>query len=472
MYEQNVLLSSTKSENPVSRQCSSLLCVDNHDDSRVHEHCKTIELTFITMVFRVSRVLLVVFVTVMFLLVRGLRVAFQSTTVDIEIPVYPAMPLPPLDISNENKQYKSKSASSAVQQVVTATESPQEVYEWSPRPYEPNPRPPIEQIIQGWNVTGDPQWLINFAISAFPKCGTSTLMHYFSDNPEVQIHKDEKCELGANQHVPLIRDMYKDFPAGDFVRGLKCPRDLENTLSVDNYERFFPKTDMIVGIRHPVKWFESFYNHRVMNNFAMIDPIRLVGACGKIGHSVCTNRAAFHVRLATMGKTEQTKAELDLIPQSGQRVLNKLNMKGHKMTARVFLYEVEQLNDKNETRAWNFRKDLQRFLYLRNELPPMVWFKPGRKHLDAETVKKRTAKKINICDSEHESLREILMVHARNASTWIRNHFLSANGVHVSSRDHVETLLRDWKNDPCADGGSYQKTTATLNCTKHGCYMK
>jgi hypothetical protein len=319
----------------------------------------------------------------------------------------------------------------------------------------------------GWNVTGDPQWLINFAIVAFPKCGTSTLMHYFANNPEVQISKRERCELGANQHVPLIRDLYTDYAAGDYVRGIKCPAHLENDLSKNNLQRYFPKTDMIVGIRHPVKWFESFYNHRVQNDHPMRNMSDLVGACGKRSFGVCTNRASFHTSLAQLGKTALTKEEQKIFPISSQRWFGKkMNLSN-----RVFLYEVEQLSDKNASRAKDFRKDLQRFLYLRKPLPPMVWFKPGRKDLGDEYQKRVNEKKIDICDDQFVMLREVLLEHAVNVSKWVRHHFLSSDTVHVSSRDHLNTVLENWKHDPCHDGGSYKEGAVNMTCSRLGCFI-
>jgi hypothetical protein len=319
----------------------------------------------------------------------------------------------------------------------------------SPRPYEPNPRPLLEDIVRGWNVTGNPQWLLNFAITGFPKCGTSSLMHYFYQNPEVQMHKKERCDIGANQHVALIRDLY-NFPPGDYVRGLKCPRDLENKMALTNYMRYFPNTDLIIGIRHPIKWFESFYNHRVQNNFRMNISL-MQGSCGKYTHGVCTHRASFHVNLAMLGKSPRNDDERALMPSYTHRYLHKFHLKG-----RVFLYELEQLNERNETRALIFRRDLQTFLYLKKELPPMVWFRPGHKNIKGKRLRQSNAKKLNICDRDHKSLRKVLMSHAINASKWIRHHFLSSSDVHVSSPAHFENLLQNWRIDPCAEGDYFK----------------
>ena len=129
-------------------------------------------------------------------------------------------------------------------------------------PREPRPRPPLQSIIQGWNITGDPSWLLNLAIIGFPKTGTSTLMKYLHLVPQIHIFDEERCELGYNQQVRLIDSLYNNIPPGDMIRGIKCPRDLEVPLALQNYQTYFPKTDFMVGLRHPVEWFESFYNFR------------------------------------------------------------------------------------------------------------------------------------------------------------------------------------------------------------------
>lgn len=414
--------------------------------------------------------LLFMLLMIMVFLFQGLRVAFRATPIDFGIPsanlsvtfssiLDGGPPLPPLEPNNGD--------ASTVPKKTRVRSADEEYYEWSPRPYEPMPRPPEEAVVYDWNVTGDPQWLINFAITGFPKCGTSTLMHYFADNPEIQIFGNERCELGANQHVPLFRDMYQKFAGGDYVRGIKCPSNLENSLALTNYAKWLPKTDMIVGIRHPVKWFESFYNHRIQNNYEMLHPNNLTGGCGKKSSGVCTNRANFHVNLAMLHLTKLKEEERNLLPAFGQRWINRK----YNWTGRVFLYDVDQLNDKNETTAYRFRKDLQRFLYLRKELPPMVWFKPGRKKLDDVEQNRVDALKVDICHKKYAPVRKVLMKSARNVSKWVSDYFIGAQDVFVSSPDNLRTILKTWNRDPCEDGGKYKTASAKMNCTKYGCFL-
>jgi hypothetical protein len=126
---------------------------------------------------------------------------------------------------------------------------------------EPIPRPHLSTLVQGWNITGDVSWLLQFSIVGFPKTGTSTLMFHLRDHPEIHMFPHERCEMSYNQHVRLIEDMYRKFPPAmnaslRFVRGIKCPVELESTqIALRNYQRYFPTTDFVVGIRHPIRWY-------------------------------------------------------------------------------------------------------------------------------------------------------------------------------------------------------------------------
>lgn len=130
---------------------------------------------------------------------------------------------------------------------------------------EPIPRPHLSALVQGWNITGDVSWLLQFSIVGFPKTGTSTLMFHLRDHPEIHMFPHERCELSYNQHVRLIEDMYQKFPPAmnesqRFVRGIKCPVELESHhIALRNYQRFFSTTDFVVGIRHPIRWY-VYYN--------------------------------------------------------------------------------------------------------------------------------------------------------------------------------------------------------------------
>ena len=325
---------------------------------------------------------------------------------------------------------------------------------------EPYPRPPLDSIVQGkWNITGDPSWLLNFAITGFPKCGTSTLMFHLQNHPQVQIFGDERCDMSFNQQAKLIKDLYQDLPAGrQYTRGLKCPMDLENpALSTTNYNQFFPRTSFIVGIRHPILWFESFYNFRVHNQFQMPPAEQLVGKCQRGFFNLCTFRANFHIHLANLGKTPVSDRELDLVEPRYRRAVKPIRVAmANETTAatqlanhrKIFLYEVSQLSD--PVYESQFRIDLQRFLGLTQPISTMIWFKPGRNHTSEHVKQKTAAKKIDICNDRYTSLRKILLEQAVNASKWIVEYFVASPDVVVSSPDlFVRELMPSWSKDPC-----------------------
>lgn len=327
-------------------------------------------------------------------------------------------------------------------------------------PREPKPRPPLDSIVQGWNITGDPSWLLNLAIIGFPKTGTSTLMHYLHMSSQVHVFDEERCEMGYNQHVKLIESLYNDIPPGDVIRGIKCPRDLEIPFALKNYETYFHETDFMVGVRHPVEWFESFYNFRVHNLFPMPPPDMLLGRCTRRHQGLCTFRGNFHLFLANLGKTNiaNNTHEQELIPEQYRTAIKPKQLKG-----RVFMWDISQLKNTGQNNTttdgdngpyrhsnFQFRKDLQHFLRLEEPLPEMIWVKPGYAHQNSTILDHIDSKKIDICDFKYFKLRDILLKQGKLAAQWIRDYFLEAEGVFVSQKEYfVNVVLKSWEQDPC-----------------------
>jgi hypothetical protein len=89
------------------------------------------------------------------------------------------------------------------------------------------------------------------------KCGTTTLEANLGELAPLPI---------ADVCVPVHQTVYyayKNWP-GEYdpnatkpLRGTKCPTYVENAQEVTKY---LPKTKMIIGIRHPIAWFQSFWN--------------------------------------------------------------------------------------------------------------------------------------------------------------------------------------------------------------------
>ena len=303
--------------------------------------------------------------------------------------------------------------------------------------------------------------LIEFAVTGFPKTGTSYLLHHLLNTEETFMDEEEHClsSSGISTKISMYRRgrMMEDGTTR-VKNGLKCPRDLEDVHGLANYEKFFPSANFIVSLRHPILWFQSFYNYKVRQHALKKhdewrpDVMDLVGPCNAgseyVTHTyqkgethregVCTNAARFHHYLSRLGFTDLTTPE-------------ELSLVNHGMTihslpkARLFLMEIGQLSIENQTKADTFVKDLQEYVGLENPLPPLL---AHDKKQISEDVKDMF---IDICDEQYALIRSILLETGREAHRWIRDYLLKSNQVVVSSPDHFLELLDGWERDPCLD---------------------
>lgn len=101
----------------------------------------------------------------------------------------------------------------------------------------------------------------------------------------------------------------------------------------------------------------------------------------------------------------------------------------------------------------------------------MVWFKPGRKSLSDTELETVNKKKVDICEDQYKEVRDKLLEISINASTWIREYFLSSPDVVISNQAVLEAHLRTWHIDPCNDGASYKSKVEHLNCSRSGCFL-
>jgi hypothetical protein len=114
---------------------------------------------------------------------------------------------------------------------------------------------------------------------------------------------------------------------------------------------------------------------------------------------------------------------------------------------KIFLVETSQLIDQDWFRQEQLLQDLQTFLTLKdpfqNGIPSPH---PGTRNTDQPIRDKR---KIDICQSQFDNVRDELMQGARESSLWIRQRFLQSPDVFVSNPDFVHQALLSWMHDPC-----------------------
>jgi hypothetical protein len=286
-------------------------------------------------------------------------------------------------------------------------------------------------------------------VSGFAKCGTTSMEGNLGNIAPMPI---------ADVCTPIHQTVYysyKNWPkeynirngteVNKILRGTKCPR-LVNSL--DEISKYLPKTLVIVGMRHPVMFFQSFWNmltdHRNRSNPRGKTPYDFTDLghgtldC-PIGQLICVHRTRFHLALARIGKTLLGDVERQLLAPDDEDGGDKLS--NHHIQNPIFLYEMSELN---EDYMWN---ELATTL----KVPEI----PHDMHLNDKKDRRPGKNRINICDAEYDAFRAMIMPHAYNMSIWFCDYLVpiakneSRNDVIIANPDRFCEIVKDYAYDPC-----------------------
>ena len=333
--------------------------------------------------------------------------------------------------------------------------------------------PPLEDLVDLYDdsisgIKSNVSFLLDIAILGHAKCATTFLVEWLQQHNETALFDREVCDLYDQKPAKLVRRIYQELaqPSATtttttpslLLRGFKCPGHFSRT-SLRQLVALFPNTKIMIGLRHPVRYFESYYNFRARHPqrssssntttndtvVPMLPPAEtLVGPCTSTSQGVCTDRAKFHVNLAKLGKTswrDSAEQELLHLTPAQQHLVVVPNP--------LFLYDVEQLYDTNVTRRAQFGRDVQHFLGLTTPLPPLVPPVPS--------TRGPKPKALDVCQPQYQqTLRAPLVETGHRASRWILDYLLSddhgqSKNVTVSCPDYFRTILEAWRKDPCDD---------------------
>ena len=239
------------------------------------------------------------------------------------------------------------------------------------------------------------------------------------------------------------------------------------SLWLDDLSLHLPKTLIIIGIRHPVKFFESFWhmitdNNLRQRNSSPYDTIDYRSKnekkyveyeCG-YRQLVCTAKTRFHIPLARAGKTALDEKERELLApddiDGGMKLVN------HQIKNPIFIYELSEIKSDD---MWDTLAKLLQVPYIRHD-----------KHQGNNTArhiekKKWAGTRLNFCDAEYDDFRAYLMPHAYNMSSWFCNYLVPAAkdeniNVYMTDPDRFCDLVRSYVEDPCdrlhrLDNGTY-----------------
>eukprot|EP00569_Conticribra_weissflogii_P015737 CAMPEP_0171400362 /NCGR_PEP_ID=MMETSP0880-20121228/7225_1 /TAXON_ID=67004 /ORGANISM="Thalassiosira weissflogii, Strain CCMP1336" /LENGTH=401 /DNA_ID=CAMNT_0011914681 /DNA_START=62 /DNA_END=1264 /DNA_ORIENTATION=- len=288
---------------------------------------------------------------------------------------------------------------------------------------------------------------LDFAVIGFPKTGTTFLLEVLGRHKEiVMILSDnvesggEFCQIhhkdGDKELLPYLKNKTLDTEHRKF--GIKCPTMVRNTNSIDNLAKISRHTRLIVGVRHPASWFQSFYNYRVMGTHLRNESLSDIPNPNTLNATtqwkdVSTSYARFDIYLKQFAKVQLDEHDLK---EMLEEHLWKKEISPTKF--KIFIYTVEQLNDANSTRQAGFRNDLQKFLGLETPFP------------DFDSIPKVNENHevfpeyLDICKPEYNDLRHLLLEEGKKSSHWIGTKFIYADDVVVSNEDHFQSALSTW----------------------------
>jgi hypothetical protein len=341
----------------------------------------------------------------------------------------------------------------ALSQAKSYTEEPTQNYAITLK-WNSTERPPREMFVDNNQVKPEAQFLIDFAIVGFAKAGTTTLGSWLHQHPQIKTNPHENFNF-RNGPIAMTNSMYRNLPDSFdpwLKKGYRCPLDIVQPVMMRHIRNYYPSTKLIVTIRNPIEWFQSFYNYRLSSGEARFlkgTPNELIGSlkcCIRDPNYLSTSTGEMHKFLARLGKTPlSSNGEISLLAPFADEKSNvsKPDFNQH-VPNPVFLLDMHQLGDTNETRSMQLRRDLTEYLNLDKLLSPIPHIRPN-----SNKEKSQNVTKIDLCEEQYLPVKTELLRISRASSVWIRSYFLDADGVHLSSREYLEEILRTWMSDPC-----------------------
>ena len=289
----------------------------------------------------------------------------------------------------------------------------------------------------------------DFVVAGFPKCGTTTLLKAFQAHKETDMAATEQCAIAspaqADAKVRKLLDGTLSSLSDDpnMKRSFKCPTAIYNYKTLSRLESHSPDAKLVVGTRHPVEMMQSYYNYRVteMKNKGLsesIPSLEEVLASDIPWKGVSMKSTRFDLFLMQMGKTAMSAQQLeDMANQNDDIAIKPTQFK-------VFLYDLEQIEDSDASRSIYFRRELQDFLGLSTPLP--AFGHENKNHAVGDAGHDET---ISICDDQWSSVRAKLVAQGAKTAAWIRDNFIKSDDVVIANEEHFLQSLESWGIDPC-----------------------
>jgi len=267
---------------------------------------------------------------------------------------------------------------------------------------------------------------VQVAIIGFAKCGTTAMADWLGQHPDIFIPKNEIIDLRFSSKLLHKRlGKLKGNFEGTLV-GYKNPHDVQYENAIEFYRSNCPNTKLIVLVRHPVDWLESFFNYRVKKRerWAILspNPNDLVLWDKQNPAKPTSGTGSFHKYLKRLGKDGKDPAL--------------------KVSNPIYLLDMSQLKDNSNNNTHALARDLQDFLELDTPLALPI---PHTNSIQTLSKKPSNYSLMDICHAENTKIHNAMMEVSSNASQWMLESFLPF----VRHWKMDEILHQKWQRDPC-----------------------
>mmetsp|Transcript_3037 Transcript_3037/g.8589 ORF Transcript_3037/g.8589 Transcript_3037/m.8589 type:complete len:484 (+) Transcript_3037:233-1684(+) len=318
-----------------------------------------------------------------------------------------------------------------------------------------------------------PPQQLDFLVAGFPKSGTTTLLAALHDHPEVAMDDIEYCQIARpiqqddvnlkrlNRYLFALKNavaqnrtiqsrtarlaaspssLEGSVEPSMLKAGIKCPDAVKNFKAIHRLSQHSPDCRFVIGMRHPLKFVQSFYNYRLVEaqKLDRLDQPSLseIWDSNLNWWDVSPDAPRYEMFLAQFGKLSVSLDEL----KEWYVERPMLAVKPNKF--KIFVYSIEQIQDPVQSAA--LRKDLQSFLGLSKPIR-----KFGHENKLDPNVKK-IPNHIDICSSEYSLIRQDILHHAQDTVAWMHE-FLKSPDVVVTNRQSLIDSINKWTTDPCKD---------------------
>jgi len=293
---------------------------------------------------------------------------------------------------------------------------------------------------------------LDFYIMGFPKCATSSLMQLFMKvvNETDIVQMDDGNQEYNTKSMKNVERLLEKIEEGRKTNsevkkyGVKWPVALHHWSNIlddpmKNLIELNPQheeTKIIIGMRHPVRQFESYWNYRELIWHDMPPPSTLIGSSKVAKRDVYTELAQFEKSLMLLGKSNLMQDDFAWLEENRRTVLPIKN--------KVFLYLQEQFQDENTTRFQQFLDDLLLFVGVEESKVTPDDFPY------ANVIKGK--KPFDICDEVHKDVRDVLLSGGKATAKWFETYLENSRDIYVSDKEYFLSMVNTWGQDPCVSG--------------------